>query len=217
MIFLILEVKYARSSVPLTIFRKMISHVSKAMSRGSHSTSTDVSLMDLNFRPSGAGRSVRKSRGKDGWMLAVVVVVVGLAVDKAVISLNPTGGCPTPVRAGFYSWLLVGCCLLWGSVTISIRTHHRIKSWQFHMVKPYEPRVWNARNLGSNLGSALQVVREGANCRKCSKPHLLHLGGRGKWACSWEHFEDWVIVACRPLGMVPGAQHISICGSQCYS
>ena len=38
----------------------MTSHASKAMSRGSHSTSTDVSLMDLNFRPSGVGRSVRK-------------------------------------------------------------------------------------------------------------------------------------------------------------
>lgn len=29
------------------------------------------------------------------------------------------------------------------------------------MVKLYEPRVWNARDLDSNLGSTLQVVPQG--------------------------------------------------------
>lgn len=57
----ILYVKHSSSLELLTIFRKMISQVSKAMSRGSHSTSTDVSLIDLNFSPSGAGKSVRNS------------------------------------------------------------------------------------------------------------------------------------------------------------
>lgn len=63
----ILQIVYvSRSSTmePLTIFRKMISHVSKAMSRGSHSTSTDVSLIDLNLSPSGAGKSARKSTNR---------------------------------------------------------------------------------------------------------------------------------------------------------
>lgn len=52
------------------MFRKIISHVSKAMSRGSHSTSTDVSLTDLNLRPSGAGKSIRDRTNniRMGWM-----------------------------------------------------------------------------------------------------------------------------------------------------
>lgn len=44
----------------LTILRKTSSQPSKEMLRGSHSTWTDVSLTDLNFRPSGAGKSVAK-------------------------------------------------------------------------------------------------------------------------------------------------------------
>lgn len=60
----IVYVKRSSTMEPLTIFRKMISHVSKAMSRGSHSTSTDVSLIDLNFSPSGAGKSIRNGTNR---------------------------------------------------------------------------------------------------------------------------------------------------------
>lgn len=132
-------------------------------------------------------------------------------------SLSPTGGCPTPVRAGFYSWLFVGCCLLWGSVTISIRTHHRIKSWQFHMVKLYEPRVWNARDLDSNLGSTLQVVPQGWIAESALSLTFFIREEEVTGPVLGNVLRTEWYVACWPLGMVPGAQHISICGSQCYS
>lgn len=41
-----------------TVFLKMRFQPSKGILRGSHSTSTEVSLTDLNFRPSGWGRSI---------------------------------------------------------------------------------------------------------------------------------------------------------------
>lgn len=44
----------------LTVFLKMRFQLSNGMFKGSHSTSTEVSLTDLNFRPSGSGRSDRK-------------------------------------------------------------------------------------------------------------------------------------------------------------
>lgn len=44
----------------LTVFLKMRFQLSNGMFKGSHSTSTEVSLTDLNFRPSGSGRSDRR-------------------------------------------------------------------------------------------------------------------------------------------------------------
>lgn len=44
----------------LTVFLKIRFQLSNGMFKGSHSTSTEDSLTDLNFRPSGSGRSVCK-------------------------------------------------------------------------------------------------------------------------------------------------------------